>query len=434
MWTGHAISCFMLRQMEFDADRHTARLVGSSGFESMSRELSHLSVAYQKTLFDLGASWREGRLVDSVPALVRHNRQRLAPDLRERVRRGLEERKTGLFDTHPADRDRIVTARREGEDAVFRSTLPARVLFRDFEALARDVSLAFYSAQLATPVRPEALVSADRMVERAERQAMEQEASRRMFQGALHFSRPLVVRREAQDEPVEAEALRRDLEDVRSRLESGAAEYREVLERFTAADEHTGAETPAQRQLAATLAPFEAAAARRLELDLRALSVPGLVPRDERLAACEAELPALVAVARAIGGDFGCLTALRAGLERGAALGAVAQKNRSDQGAVDRFVKEAQGLHPLLSRLAERWAGVLYPFEHADEHATLGSYAVPARPDVNDVGSLFRLTQETLNRSFELYQRTLGRLAFIGERVEEKLGFEPLPAPDPEVS
>jgi len=33
MLVGQAVSCFMLRQMEFDADRYEARLAGSTAFE-----------------------------------------------------------------------------------------------------------------------------------------------------------------------------------------------------------------------------------------------------------------------------------------------------------------------------------------------------------------------------------------------------------------
>jgi len=47
MMTGHTVSGYMLWQMEFDADRHEARLAGSDVFQSTARQLVALNVANQ---------------------------------------------------------------------------------------------------------------------------------------------------------------------------------------------------------------------------------------------------------------------------------------------------------------------------------------------------------------------------------------------------
>jgi len=52
MYAGHAVSCFLLRQMEFDADRYEARGVsGSETFAQTCRLLPQLSVASDGAFF-----------------------------------------------------------------------------------------------------------------------------------------------------------------------------------------------------------------------------------------------------------------------------------------------------------------------------------------------------------------------------------------------
>ncbi len=63
MHVGHAISSYLMRQMEFDADRYEARLVGAEVFVQTCHELSYLNAAFQSSLGDVGlapgatASW-----------------------------------------------------------------------------------------------------------------------------------------------------------------------------------------------------------------------------------------------------------------------------------------------------------------------------------------------------------------------------------------
>ena len=47
MWAGHFVSCFMLRQMEYDADRYEARVAGSETFAETVDRLVVLSLASQ---------------------------------------------------------------------------------------------------------------------------------------------------------------------------------------------------------------------------------------------------------------------------------------------------------------------------------------------------------------------------------------------------
>ncbi|MEO1366636.1 MAG: M48 family metallopeptidase, partial [Acidobacteriota bacterium] len=160
MHAGHAISCYLMRQMEFDADRYEARLVGSRTFASTARDLSLLGAGQQVAMARLRETFPLGHLVDDMPELIHELRHRLEPDVVDQINRRRLEEKTGAFDTHPADVDRERSAARETDPPAFRSELPATALFSDFGALARTVSRRFLEAQVGDAMAKTTLLPA----------------------------------------------------------------------------------------------------------------------------------------------------------------------------------------------------------------------------------------------------------------------------------
>ena len=73
MWAGHFVSCFMLRQMEYDADRYEAHVAGSETFAETVDRLVVLSLASQGAHSDLARSWQANRLADDLPRLILEN-------------------------------------------------------------------------------------------------------------------------------------------------------------------------------------------------------------------------------------------------------------------------------------------------------------------------------------------------------------------------
>ncbi len=79
MMLGNAISCFLLRQMEFDADRYEARVAGSAAFESTALKLQGLGLAARCAQHDLGEFSSAARLPDDFPKLVQENYRAFSP-------------------------------------------------------------------------------------------------------------------------------------------------------------------------------------------------------------------------------------------------------------------------------------------------------------------------------------------------------------------
>ena len=137
---GTVISCLMSREMELNADRCEVRTVGSRTLGATLWRMRQLSVAHEMAFMDVAAFYREGRLPDDMIALAVANTHFVTPKVKRRLRKMMIEQKTGLFDSHPADRDRIQAALKDGSPGFDPQTpsfnkLPATVLFRQFEKI-----------------------------------------------------------------------------------------------------------------------------------------------------------------------------------------------------------------------------------------------------------------------------------------------------------
>lgn len=166
------VSSYCLRQMEFDADRWSVRFVGSDGFEPSFRRISELALAEAKARMTLGSAWQQGKLADDYSALVVAHAGALALAERSAVERELREGRTQRFDTHPAIPERVANAQREGKRGVLASAggAPASSLFRNFAALSEQQSASLYRERLGPGAGTAQLVPAAGLVETATRE------------------------------------------------------------------------------------------------------------------------------------------------------------------------------------------------------------------------------------------------------------------------
>jgi Zn-dependent protease with chaperone function len=212
MLAGHAISCFQLRQMEFDADHYEIQLAGTASHITTSRELRLLNLAFGQALTDLRTLWSDGRLADDLPAFARIRRSGLEPAALAEADIQAAAQPTRWHNTHPSDRARVAAAEAAASPGVFALDAPATALFADFAATARRTTLAWYQAQIGPQVKPEALVPTAALLADADRER----AARRAFDDfvgpALSLERPLAFSPESLNtttaDPVELAALR----------------------------------------------------------------------------------------------------------------------------------------------------------------------------------------------------------------------------------
>jgi Zn-dependent protease with chaperone function len=153
LYSGHAIGCFMLRQMEYNADACQIRLAGSPTFESTALRLHVLGAALGQAYKQIRMTWHVGkRLPDNFPAYLIQHANSLPPDARQRLEDTAGLGTTGMFDTHPTAGDRIRQARRAAEPGIFKMDAPASALFSNYQVLAKQVTLLHYSDDLGIPL------------------------------------------------------------------------------------------------------------------------------------------------------------------------------------------------------------------------------------------------------------------------------------------
>lgn len=144
MKLGQILSCFLLRQMEFDADRCATRLIGSKAYEETSRKIMIMSIASNATGHAFMESITTGAHLRDVPSLIVESADQLPKKVRRRIEKALKKERTSLFDTHPAFADRMASVRKEKAEGIFHLDRPALDLFSDYEKLAKSVTADLY--------------------------------------------------------------------------------------------------------------------------------------------------------------------------------------------------------------------------------------------------------------------------------------------------
>lgn len=158
LFTGHIVSGFMLRQMEYDADAYEIKVAGSEAFESTMRKLSTLGAALQLTYKQIHVTWKKTQqLPDNLSELLRQAHEQLPADVLQKIDDALGLHRTSLFDSHPSSADRIRRARQAGDPGIFHDERPATDLFSSFDHPARFVTLLHYTDDLGIPISSDML-------------------------------------------------------------------------------------------------------------------------------------------------------------------------------------------------------------------------------------------------------------------------------------
>ena len=165
MYLGHALSSVLLRQMEYDADRCEARVVGSDTCAATTRRIGVLARTAADLEHDVVGQWQGTlRLPDDFPALLAQRLEHLSAEKVERCESELLALKASWADSHPSPAQRIAAVRAAAEPGVFAAAGPATQLFEHFEPLSRAVSRAHYEDDLDLIVNADLLTPVERLL------------------------------------------------------------------------------------------------------------------------------------------------------------------------------------------------------------------------------------------------------------------------------
>ena len=434
MHLGHAVSSFMLRQMEYDADSYETCLAGSEAFARTAARLQQLNAAGLLAHQKIQESWNGRRLPENLPSFINVCTRNTPPELREKVE--ARTRKTKFLDTHPCDADRIKAARKLDQTGIYHNHEPASGLFNDFGGLCRAATRFHYEHNLQLRITDNNLVSHEVAEHDSVTQAEGEQALKDFFLGLQLKYRPLRIPAEYQTEllhnglAASVRAARAAMEDSQPAVQKALADYEQAEVTYQrgldairqSSQQATTKASETMQALIPTLEAFERNAQVRLAANLLLLIDPATLARLPKAAALKDEAAQLLPVFACLGEAFGPLQELRRKFSAFTAAldaGSKEQRRTARLEAVEARVSElAPQLKDLIRQVRLPLGDVPYPFHHARQDLTLDSFAKNDIPATNPVQALCNDCTCHLERLLPLYQRVLGRLAFIALTVE----------------
>lgn len=454
MHLGHAISCFMLRQMEFDADSYECKLAGSDTFAETTMRIQTLAVASQHAFGDLSESWRSGRLPDNFAAFVQHKAAAFPTELRGKIQEEFEKRKTRAFDTHPADRDRVKAAQAMKAPGVFRLEDAATNLFADFSKLSQAVTREFYVKQHELTLTEQSLISTEESVKESRENELQQQAMDRYYCGINMAVLPFKLAA-SQHLPLpdwkaslaELERARQKAGELKDAVQAAVKKHEDAEGRwikysnactlrqadFTFEAKDFGVNSSSVPALEAelevivtelrgheqTIQPFYDATNARLAAALQILN--HAEGPCESLAALKTESTALLEL---LGGLSDVLRSLHQIRRQFPAFDLLLQNrpNHQDFSRVDTVLsKLAKALQTHLDLIHDHLKDIPYPFPHASGRITVSQYAHGPGKYRSEIQAAYTESQCALDRLYSFYYKIAGRLATIAASVEERV-------------
>lgn len=240
MHIGHYISCFAMRQMEYNADACEAGFSGSKQFAETCREMTMLNLGNAHAMQIAQTAWLENRLPKSLPQLAHQRTLSLSQEEQQTAWSQVLETKTSLAATHPSDASRIQAANALNLEGIFSSDLPATVLFTNYESLCEECSVRFYKQEAGLDMAEAVIVDNAELSQKADTLRQENESLAKFFCNRISLSRLWVPICPDFDSPVPTTEAYHEMRVELSELsESLAASFeafdREELKYFTAA-------------------------------------------------------------------------------------------------------------------------------------------------------------------------------------------------------
>jgi hypothetical protein len=463
MLVAHGVSCFMSRQMEYDADKAFAMIAGGDAVGQTLTRLNLLGVVMQQSLQTRGEGMSGQDLYDNLPEYVVKGARLVGRDKMQQFSDQLMKEKTKLFDTHPTLRQRVEHAKALDTPGILPIDADASLLFRDFTRLSKAVTYAFYRHHLGDRLDRMRLVETEQAIgdldERGERVSRLER-----YLGVYDIGRPPRIAPDAPAVPASAKQALADLKAARetmaqqreARAKAHASASQAEHDFVRAAVFHAwlgfapepmrakapdGLKTPedaktklqqAETELKthrAALAELEKPLNQRLSLALHLLMVPELDRVAPKLSQCRARAGELVTTLQGLTQCHAHMT--RLDIQRGVLTGwsqmqvtlrgnqyalKYGQKLlRQARESLDQFAQSTHTLH-------EQPDNMLVGTDDEDTYALDAQQLASARDSANPNMIDFA----PLDQFYKLYDKTLAELIGIAEAVETQLRLAPI--------
>lgn len=191
MKVGHAVSSFLLRQMEYDADRYEIQLAGSVAFVQTMGRLRELNLAASCAYGDLARGCEQNVLPADFPRFIINQEGVVTEEMRIA---SAAPTRTAWWHSHPCDRDRTRAAEIAATPGVLvGGEAPATSLFQNLDTLSAAASQHHYSHDLHLDLSSVKLIHGSLFIEERDQRDALVRAREEYFGSCVSGSRPLSV-------------------------------------------------------------------------------------------------------------------------------------------------------------------------------------------------------------------------------------------------
>jgi hypothetical protein len=179
------------------------------------------------------------------------------------------------------------------------------------------------------------------------------------------------------------------------------------------------------------LEPFESAAGRRLRADLMLLFHPAVAARIEGAAEMQADCRRLAPLVSQISSLHASLIELRNCNATLAALLGHLEGNERSESLIREVLDYTARVRAQAADLRALFERADYPFDHAQGPLSIAQFLIPMIPPADEIGAVFNMADQVMNKLMDLDGRAISRLCQIAEAVEAALGYQPLVSGEP---
>ena len=234
MRVGQLFSSLLMRQQEYDADRHSACIVGSAGAEDALRALPVLAAAVRGTYEELRQNLAEKRLPNNIPQLIASRARTLPDAARMAIFATVRERKPGWFDTHPHPFQRYLAVEKLQDPGIFNVPGPATALLQNFQPLSCLMTKEFYRYNIGGRIKEVEMVESTTVEARREEHQQKAVSLTTYLGDLLHPLRPVFLPDDAIDG--DRAAILKQWVQLRAKFKEALPAARTSIEAWDTAD------------------------------------------------------------------------------------------------------------------------------------------------------------------------------------------------------
>ena len=448
---GYFLVGYVLKQMEYDADRYEAAMVGKKTFAETSRKMQVLSFGFQSAMSTLQRISNEGKIVDDIPRMALAQSEKFDADVHKAIDAAYQSAKSVWYESHPCDRDRVNAVAKYSDSGRFQSDLPARALFQHFEPECKGVTSDFYDAVFSKRQRDSMMtVPTTSIIEEVAQRNEAWKSLESFFLGTISPTREFVLPHYQIFAPKSLEDAMQLLTKARNNMLKAAPHYRtiqDIADRALAKQKNQELYNSMKRKIsnaddsilrdsemdrsqhienpnAEYAQSFGKAAMIRMHTACCMILLPEVQCKMDKSSEYQQQMERILPALKALDPSHKDVLQFAQNFSYFLYLFQHFDRMKGDKGMLVReALLESERLVELMKGFRASWRYCEYPFEHGKGKVTIAEQITPEILDFEDVRSVANAAEMLIDGYHDIRGRCLSALAVVAKDVEMVLGL-----------